>query len=322
MNASVVPVQTPTASDSHSGGREQSSNMSRRIPPPKLSPPPPISPEGEERARNAAAARDVSRELDSLSFSPSDLSPLAPPAAPFGAKRSVSPRPPVTTEFHLPPSERISPTSDPATTSPTVQFPSPERYAASAPAPSINSQAPGRTMQHSSPLSTPYRSPNPNTGVAPPQMTKSNAPLNPPPTSGARTISAAAFKRPKVAANLGGPDSNMEGLADTSPLVFKKKPLPSSPYPQRGVDGSGPPGGNRAINADPQAYNLPPQDRLSLNFDGDDFDYISAYVNDSPNDQDTGEYGQMKPPGSPPSQSSGQGYGQGRFATNLDEGLR
>jgi hypothetical protein len=95
--------------------------------------------------------------------------------------------------------------------------------------------------------------------------------------------------------------------------------LPSSPYPQRGNDVSSPapaPVPPAPSGGDPQEAGQTPY-RLSTNLGGDDtFDYISAYVTGGDDGQE--EEQQMMPPQS----GGGRGYGQGRFTTNLDDGLR
>jgi len=121
-----------------------------------------------------------------------------------------------------------------------------------------------------------------------PQARGSTPPLNI--NTGARTINAAAFKRP-LPRNTGSIDS------DT------KKMLPSSPYPMRDA-GTSTSAGNEIYGGGQQ------QQRKEID---DDYDYIGAYVNNS------------SPP-SPQAKDSGSGtsvHVQGRMGYgNVDNELR
>jgi hypothetical protein len=113
-----------------------------------------------------------------------------------------------------------------------------------------------------------------------------------PAPSGARTISAAAFKRPRNAST------------DVPGDPFAKKSLPSSPYPTRDPSGLHAP-----------TLTAPPADQIE-----DDYDYVSAYMNNSnPNSPHRTSFeGQGQ--GLPGRLGSGGGYSDGRFATNLENG--
>lgn len=107
---------------------------------------------------------------------------------------------------------------------------------------------------------------------------------------------------------------NDAGVADTSPLSLKKR-LPSSPHPERQETMpsalSRDPSGHLPIGdrGDPRRSSpLPPPPGADA--DDDHYDYISAYVNN-----DSG--GTNVPNPNDPAQRS-HGYGEGKFATDLD----
>jgi len=230
-----------------------------------------------------------------------DTSPLLPPSVPF-AQRSVSPRPTVDTSTpysEAPPRSPVAPasprfsSSTPQTQSPVINFP------------------PGRS-------SSPFRPPEYSRGSP---MNKSSSSINvlPPVPHGARTISAAAFRRGPQRMTSGTSDpgnaGNGPGIADTTPLTLKKK-LPSSPYPaQRERSAS-----NSTSNLNPAS--TPAQRPESTVGDDDHFDYISAYSRGpeeeegTPMKGDFGTLGHVEVVGGVP--LSPGGYGEGRFATNLE----
>lgn len=230
--------------------------------------PPAISSEDEERELNAAAAREVSREMDALTFNPpvsslrnaspdpsavqhsrgpgfggsstlADMSPLAPPSAPF-AHRSPSPHP-IMDSVAVPPYPGASPSITPAQVYAEAHMSSNSLEHSSPLGPRLNTPAtPAMHLTDDgavrlSPLSThtPYQTPPEyqrnlssssiiGTGSSPTPNFKSISSSN----LGPRTISAAAFKR--------APQRKGTGelpMVDTSPLSLKKR-LPSSPYPQ------------------------------------------------------------------------------------------
>ncbi|KAJ7445936.1 hypothetical protein B0H11DRAFT_393130 [Mycena galericulata] len=263
-------------------------SRTRRVPPPTM------DPVEDERALNAAAAREVSRELDALNFSapplpqvqvqeegggweyssagkeqspsrelpakreygsppkrdyaPSPQSQYATPTGPSPAP-FTSPPPPAKESSYAPPPNReppplippvapfsrkdstpghqstpswdASPVPPPAQPAPFVAGHHTTPSWALTPAPPADSP-----VSPSSPrLETPYRAP-----IA----ARSTSSLNTQPPPGARTISAAAFRRPQKAPSSG------DLVADTSPLSLKKaaagEPVPAAAH---GVDVAG-----------------------------------------------------------------------------------
>ncbi|KAJ6607663.1 hypothetical protein B0H10DRAFT_2227574 [Mycena sp. CBHHK59/15] len=319
---------------------ESTSSRSRRVPPPSMSPEPAPASVDDERELNAAAAREVSRELDALTFSPPEsLVPAPARGGPQGQEYALPPpppsheyaQPPPTREYAptppmreyapTPPTREYAPTPPPATRErkPTIDPAWAEPPAEPAPFVPAHYTTPSWALapaadappSPSSPrLEAPYR----GLGASPANRSTSslNTQVQVPP--GARTISAAAFRRPQKAG--GGPEP-----ADTSPLALKKR-LPASPYPQQ----RSPSGLGREPQAPQQQVPPPPLP------DGDDptFDYISAYARDSQAfledgsprqaDFDYGRLGRVEVVGGPP---TSPGYSEGRFATDLDpDGLR
>ncbi|CAK5264638.1 unnamed protein product, partial [Mycena citricolor] len=200
----------------------------KRIPPPAF-----VDRDEEERALNAAAAREITLEIDALRSShaqdhPSSLQPASPVA------------PPPQTHFVPPPKLSYSVSPPPREVSPSVP----------AKAPSIEIEP----VQHTTPswAMSPVLpaasdalpgSPSSLRGAAP-WATRSTSSLNSGGVpAGARTISAAAFRRPVHKSSDSG---------DVSSLALRKR-LPASPYPEQRV----------------ASQNL------------DSFDYISAYGRDS-----------------------------------------
>ncbi|KAJ6551142.1 hypothetical protein B0H19DRAFT_1072907 [Mycena capillaripes] len=353
--------------------REPSSSSLRG----KRVPPPTFDPVEDERALNAAAAREVSRELDALSFSPPPVAPpqvqvqtesagwefatpspqQQPPSPPskrsneYTSSSSSSPPqtqyqppasppqnqytspPPPANQYAPPPppanrereaSPRIPPAARKATLDNPNALPPGARHQNT---PSWDAQpmepaqpAPFQPGHHTTPswaitppppvdspaspssprLDSPYRAP-----VASRSTSSLNAQVPP----GARTISAAAFRRPQKTAS--------GDVGDTSPLALKKR-LPASPYPQARA-------GSALRDASPQP---PPQQQ-----DDESFDYISAYANGGRDSQafhdegspmeanfDYGRLGKVEVVGGPP---MSPGYSEGRFATDLDpDGVR
>ncbi|EIW55658.1 uncharacterized protein TRAVEDRAFT_66022 [Trametes versicolor FP-101664 SS1] len=336
------------------GGRSPTSPTAPRIP----SPPPPEGDSLDEVSLNAAAAREVSRELDALMMSSPPVSPSEkPPASPWGARpqipsyprQAVSPRPSVDQSTSGQASQASSPKLEgmyvrqrdrsasgtvsapvarvpPPAPPPPEAIPTPASPTASnedndymqrsipnisriSPAPSSNG-TPFRT-----PLETPLAGPPVGSLYNMPGTTGSNTSFSAP--GGIRTISAAAFRRPvrNASGTLVEGGRQSPGLADTSPLMVKKRPLPSSPYPSPhpGANLQAPGGIPRSVSASggPQYQQSgDEQGQRPLTHyrqDDDDFDYISAYTESAPN------AGHGDGPSSP-------GYQQGRFATNLEDG--
>ncbi|KAJ3507334.1 hypothetical protein NLJ89_g6364 [Agrocybe chaxingu] len=147
--------------------------------------------------------------------------------------------------------------------------------------------------------------------------------------TGARTISASAFRRPR-----GASTDNVAG----DPF---KKSLPSSPYPTRDREPSGlsvaSTAGTTGAGLGPVATNgygsslaapapvgggVGPRPLSTAGEDEDEYDYIGAYVHSNPNSPMKAEFGPGAdaPVGGP---GRGGGYAEGRFATDLEgNGLR
>ena len=255
----------------------------------------------DERALNAAAAREVSREMDALMYSPPAAPPrtaspeaqnpaplsippvayppppsndtLIQPLSPFARTRNRSPGSPTASRSsaehpsynNVPPSPRVPSTPN----SPTVQ--------ASLPPPNISlplSSSPSLSSNSSAPFRTPPElpanpSPKPSHRTLPQLPLGASAAKSPPlPPPGSRTISAAAFRRPVPRI---GSDT-FSGSPDVSPLSIKKRDLRGSPYsPQTGGffgSTSSLPIAQAPVPAPPQPQEQPHED---------EFDYISAY---------------------------------------------
>ncbi len=262
-----------------------------------------VEPE-DERALNAAAAREVSRELDALMYSP----PVAPPRtaspealvpAPLLIPPVVhAPAPPQSSDSLTHPSSPFARTHSRSTGSPTAsrnsaEHPSPTNVSPSPRVPSTPSSptqqaylsppnislplssSPSLSSTTSAPFRTPPElpaNPSPNSqrtlpvppGVSSPQA--KTPPLLPP---GSRTISAAAFRRPvpRISSDV------LSGSPDVSPLSIKKRDLRSSPYSPRnsGLSGSTP-----SLSAAQPPVPAPSQPQQEQHQE-DEFDYISAY---------------------------------------------
>lgn len=129
------------------------------------------------------------------------------------------------------------------------------------------------------------------------------------PGFGARTISAAAFKRPK--------NTSVDNLGQSDPF---KKTLPSSPYPARAE-----PVAPATASALPPGAGPPGTGARKSILDDDEFDYISAYVNSNPSSPQHGEFDHNAAgvgAGGMAGVGGGGGYNDGRFATDLDGSLR
>ncbi|KAG2360759.1 hypothetical protein BDR07DRAFT_1411676 [Suillus spraguei] len=271
----------------------------------------PLQTQGKH-ARNAAAAREVSREMDALAFStpapvtysthPTQSQP--PPQGSFMSGQAYPPQPHQQLQIHAPqqgPNQTSQPPSPLAP--PSAPFaqrsisPHPHTGAdpiESRPLPNIvasRSSSPRPTSPRippSSPSSAGYPRPPP---FSSPLMTKSTSSL----TSGApggtpRMISAAAFRRSgRSGSESGLSPGGYSGPADTSPLsLLRPSASPASSVSRR-------PGAMRrlsVVNPDP------------VQPDEDEFDYISAYT------------GGDEPKGTQAQQSGG--YGQGKYVSDLE----
>ncbi|KZT02798.1 uncharacterized protein LAESUDRAFT_705438 [Laetiporus sulphureus 93-53] len=360
----------------------QESAAAAAVPPlPARSPTPPI----DDRSLNAVAAREVSRELDSLMFNPAPApaptasppatnrtpSPLVPPLAPFARPGPIL-RPTMNTavSYPRPSSPHIAPQyvreRDKSLASPSVGSVSDEHTTAPSPAPSAPlsaddaaslvalPQAPALSVTQVTPSratsASPFRTPSEHLAGSnasfyslPPALTGSGTSF----ASQSGKISAAAFRRQQLRspsmppADIGGGAT----LADTSPLVVRKRPLPQSPTPPPSVrpgamprlpsvplmgtmrsatlDSAGSQAQGRFRSAS-SAYpgqrdgadSFAGGERASRSPGGheeaaesdDDYDYIEAYVgNGNGRGHGEDEHGRM-------------GYERGRFATNLEGG--
>lgn len=319
----LPPKDTPNSTD-----------PSRRVRVPSL----PDLEATDEAALNAAAAREVSREMDALAFNP-------PPPPPLNINRGI-----------LPPTAPLKPSPPEPVVEPLENVPSPRIPMA----PASNNDSPlvppqisfgdRSTSSISSGGNSPYRTPTetptrtPNESPYRPALTtaqlstmsitakSSSTSLSSPLPPGTRTISAAAFKRPSP--RLPSSDSiAASGIADISPLTFKKRPsigaglgLPSSPRqpPSVRTPSGAPPPSSYQSQAPPSPIDgshrrVPSSVPQNTFADEDDqFDYIAAYVNNAGADAETpSQPGGNRIAGGGP---GGGGYAQGRFATNLDEG--
>ena len=298
------PAQTPLASGQ--GGNASPVSPKGSVSQDRLPTPPYHLAELEdEQALNAAAAREVSREMDALMYSPPPpppprtASPEAVVPAPLSIHPVVLPPPSRQSNDSLPhppsPFARTrnrSPASPTASRSSAEQPPSPINGSPSPRVPSAPSSPtqqaflpppnislpPSSSPSLSSAISTPFRTPpefpaNPSPKLS--QRTLPQPPLGSPPAKmpslpppGSRTISAAAFRRPVP--RLGS--DTISGSPDVNPLSIKKRDMRSSPYipPTGGSFGSTPslPLAQAPVPAPPQPQAQPQED---------EFDYISAY---------------------------------------------
>lgn len=281
----------------------------------------------DEHARNAAAAREVSRELDALAFStPAPMTysthptqSRAPPQGSYLSKQGYPPQPHQQLQVNAPqqvPDQTSQPPSP--LTPPNAPFahrsisphphigvdpgesrPLPNIVASrsSSPRPTSPRRPPSSLSSVQSPASIPHRSPpeypRPPPPFSSPLMSKSTSSL----TSGApggapRMISAAAFRRPGRNGSESGSSLSPAGYggpADTSPLsLLRPSASPASSMSRK----SGPMRRLSVVNPDP------------VQLDEEEFDYISAYTGGDE-------------PGGTLAQQSG-GYGQGRYVSDLE----
>lgn len=327
----------------------------------------------EEKALNAAAAREVSRELDALMFNspirttaapeatmPLPSPPASPPAPPsrgrlsIGAEHSASP---TSSRFDLTyVRERDRSTSipnSPVRSEHEHERPAPPRRSPLVPSSPVTSNEaspplqppPAISLRSSSPASlslsidTPYRTPMefPWPPTAPPSFynlpsVSGSGTFSP---GGTKTVSAAIFKRQlRSPSSPPSPGDAGRRQPDVNPLVINKRGIPASPRlptsdpfsSPRVVSNPNPITGPSYLDPQPQ---MPPSTLTSLrpssaegaarphsiarpaegHGEEDEYDYISAYV-----DEDSSG-GETKP-------ASTGGYGQGHFATNLEDGQR
>ncbi|KAI0746842.1 hypothetical protein C8Q80DRAFT_1104754 [Daedaleopsis nitida] len=318
---------SPTLSDSVSRGRSPAESPHQELPPQPRAPTPPATELLDEKSLNAAAALEVSRELDALMMSTSPpISPAQsqPPPSPFanrpqyGAstpyqRRGASPLPSLNTGLQIgsqPTSPRLEGMyvreRDRSVSSPANRAPAQDTTPAPS-SPALSSDGdqtrPSITLPRASPAlstdtnGTPFRTPM-TTPSGPPQSSSmyslpgisgSNTSFS---AGGTRTITAAAFRRPQPQIRNMSMDSVQ---SDVSPLNVKKRALPSSPYPtQQQMLQPGQVAGQGMRSVSPSHGQPDYDDRPVSHYrQDDDFDYISAYTDD--------------------------GYGSGRFATTPDD---
>ncbi|KAG5641089.1 hypothetical protein DXG03_006046 [Asterophora parasitica] len=148
-------------------------------------------------------------------------------------------------------------------------------------------------------------------------MAKSTTSLNAQVPLGTRTISAAAFRRPQRMASGDLPPSLADGRS-TSPLSVKKR-LPSSPYPQQREASPNRRGRSGSPAQAPAA--APTQVLPPIPTQDDDYDYLGAYVDTGSLPDAPGDARSYVQPAAG-NHIRAQGYGEGRFATDLDGRLR
>ncbi|KAJ3798305.1 hypothetical protein GGU11DRAFT_704165 [Lentinula aff. detonsa] len=327
-----------------------------RSSPTKRIPPPSMSPEEEERVLNADAAMRLSREMSS--FNLDNSSPIAPPnAPPIVEPQEQGPRRPSLTSRSETNSRSPSPLNPPV--APFSQQRGVSHGPIDINLHKADNEEPVFPIHNSPPRLTisertassisngsSYRTPPeyPRSVGTSPFGQRSNSSLSgnipsSPSTGTPRTISAAAFRRPvgtggrtastdlNAGPGLGGGSRSSSHLADVSPLQPRKRGLPNAP------DFSSP-HSNTSTLRPYEAHNFNQGNRNSQAGTDDQYDYISAYTevppgSGSPQRSDYGSLGQVRvandmDPSSPLEQhhSGRPGYGEGKFATNLEGELR
>ena len=251
---------------------------------------------------NAAAMREVTREMDALIFSPPPgpppthpdyqqyeknvslqnrtPSPLLPPAPPFAQQPHLS----ISSTESAPAPDLLSPKSGYETLA-EINIPS-SPNASQPTRPSLLSSSTSPTISYNTSLlqSPSYGSP-PELSSIQPLRTGSPTTFTP----GSRTISASAFKRPAARSPSGSVSSST--LPDVSPLSLRKK------------GGTSP-----ALPSSPQPSGLSQEGRRSVDSTSAPAPEYTEFAT---------PYGESSQLQSHP--SSGSGYGRGKFATNLEE---
>ncbi|KAI0338384.1 hypothetical protein BDW22DRAFT_709989 [Trametopsis cervina] len=235
--------------------------------PEHVAPPAPMTKEEEEKAANAAAAREVSRELDALMFS----SPLGPPRSADAPPPQPPSSPPASISSRGRPSLGGDAPASPATSASAEPVYVRQRNRGSSIPGSTQSRSDqdhdGRSIQSQPPVSdgliaqdygAPQSLPPPHISLRgsfpaqsfasteTPYRTPSEFPLPPPPSfynlpsasasgglspGGGRTVSAAIFKRQLRAPSSPPPADASQGQSEVSPLVIAKRGLPGNPRP-------------------------------------------------------------------------------------------
>ncbi|KAI9512008.1 Eisosome component PIL1-domain-containing protein [Russula earlei] len=271
---------------------------------------PSIEDTDDEQALNAAAAREVSREMDSLMYQPPTVMPRDPSPEPSSPPPLSIP--PITNSAPRSSSDSVTHQSSPITSGrgrgsgspiappprnsvehpPPTNVPSSPRVA-SAPSSSPTQQArlPPPTMSvvrspspslsglNSPPLRSPPEIPPSPTSASPqrslPQSTAKPLPpgKTPPfPRQGAGMISVAAFRRPAPRTG----SEPVPSAQDVSPLSIRKKDLRTASYvPQMG----GTPNSKSPLQSPELGASL-----SHVQHQDDEFDYISAYYSSGGDD--------------------------------------
>lgn len=280
-------------------------------------PPPAVDDPYDERALNAAAAREVSRELDSLMYQPPTVMPKGSPSqASTPARLSI---PPVASSPPRSSSDSVAQPSSPFTRARGRRSGSPEepRSSVEQPSTSVSSPPPYVTSVPSSPTqkaplpppsiaaalpsspslsgvsSPPYRTPPevPSTPVQrtlPQPLAMSHSPVvKTPPRAGAGMISVAAFRRP-APRTVSEPQPSPVPQ-DVSPLSIKERDLRNSPNAPRmsGTFNSFSPIPG-AQPSEPVAHS--PHEQLQE----EEFDYLTAYYNSGVDEESSARSGILR----------------------------
>ena len=272
-----------------------------------VTPPPPAEDLNDERALNAAAAREVSRELDSLMYQPPAFMPrssppqtsapaplsippvasspprsssesVTQPSSPFTRSRGRGPGSPQTPRS----STEQPPTSNVAPSPHVAQVPSSPKQQAFVPSPNIAAalpSSPSLSNTSTPPFRTPPEvppSPNLMQRSLPQSPAVSHSPSRPPPhpRTASGMISVAAFRRPAPRGSEPQP-SPSPGSRDISPLSFKKKAnaprMSGSSNPLPPLPGA-------------QPVSTAPEQNLAQE---EEFDYLSAYYLNNGGDEES-----------------------------------
>jgi hypothetical protein len=305
-NSFLDPVQTPLASTQEIS---TAPTVVAQDPPQ----PAPVEDLDDEQALNAAAAREVSRELDSLMYQPPapiprdpSPQPLAPPTpttpptihtSPRSSIDSVSPasspfarargRVPGSPPVPRTSSDRPSPTNGPPSplgastpSSPTLQaqLPPPSIVLGRPSSPSLTSL--GNSSFRTPPELPPSLSPASSQRSLPQPQGLPFAPGKPSQGTrqGSGMISVAAFRRPVARTSTGSEPVVTGSSQDTSPLSVRKKDLRGSHTPR-------PSGTMGSMSSLPGAQPPEPSSSPQELHHEDEFDYISAYYSSGGGDE-------------------------------------
>ncbi|KAI0321404.1 hypothetical protein OF83DRAFT_311174 [Amylostereum chailletii] len=263
-------------------------------------------PEGNQSTRpsielNAAAAREVAREMDSLTFSPpqgppprtqspAPISPVDGSSSPTtGSPNTAHPPSPFSRDRYR--ADTLTRTSNDMPPPPRIPSPPDNRLQTGPPSPLYSAlPLPSALVPHPPPNYFPmapalsngssYRTPLETPGgsnysihstSSSTQLNKSSvSPPLPPP--GARTISAAAFRRPQNRVASDASSASVPPppapLADTSPLAMKKRALPTTPATASTLS-------TVSVSQFPQPPGSTSPEGLH---EDEQFDYLSAYL--------------------------------------------